>query len=129
MISFFLPSQGREHEQDAHDHPRGDGGHPLHVGRVVGDGVEDVDQHEEQRDEHGHPPGDHLRRDEEGGPGHHHEEPRGEVVHVQVLEVVPVEADLHAGDGEVAQVAVRQDPFATGNEIRYSEWSLRDKSE
>ena len=34
-------------------------------GDVCGDGVEDVDQHEEDGDKEGHPPGDHVRGDQE----------------------------------------------------------------
>ena len=38
--------------------------------------VEDVDEHEEERDEHRHPSGDDLGRDEEGGPRGDHEQAR-----------------------------------------------------
>ena len=37
-----------------------------------------------QCDEECHAAGDDLGRDEEGGPRHHHEQPRGQVVDVQV---------------------------------------------
>ena len=44
------------------------------LGRVGGDGVEDVDQDEEERDEERHPPGDDIRRNHEADPGHHHKQ-------------------------------------------------------
>ena len=35
--------------------------------RVGGDGVEDVDKHEEERDQESHPPRDDVRRNHEAG--------------------------------------------------------------
>ena len=46
----------------------------LRLGSVGGDVVEDVDQHEEERDEESHPPGDDVRRNHEADPGHHHKQ-------------------------------------------------------
>ena len=43
----------------------------LGLWRVGGDAVEDVDQDEEERDEEGHPSGDHVRWDHEADPGDH----------------------------------------------------------
>ena len=37
------------------------------LGSVGGDGVEDVDQHEEESDQERHPPGDDVRRNHEAG--------------------------------------------------------------
>ena len=45
----------------------GGGRHRAHV-------VEDVDQHEEERDEQRHPPRHHRRADQERDPRHHHEQ-------------------------------------------------------
>ena len=59
----------------------------------------------------------HLRRDEKRGPGHDDEEPRGQVVHVQVLQLVPGEHDLDAGDAEVAEFAERKDPESTSRSL------------
>ena len=44
------------------------------LGSVGGDAVEDVDEHEEESDEEGHAPRDHVRRDHEAYPRHHHEQ-------------------------------------------------------
>ena len=41
--------------------------------------VEDVDQHEEERDEQRHPPGDHGGPDQERDPGDDHEQDAGQV--------------------------------------------------
>ena len=46
----------------------------LCLGSVGGDVVEDVDQHEEERDEERHPPGDDVRRNHEADPRHHHKQ-------------------------------------------------------
>ena len=42
----------------------------AHLGGVGGDGVEDVDEDEEECDEESHPAGNHVHRNEEGYPGH-----------------------------------------------------------
>ena len=42
----------------------------THLGGVGGDGVEDVDEDEEEGDEEGHPARNHVHRNEEGNPGH-----------------------------------------------------------
>ena len=47
------------------------------LGRVGGDGVEDVDQDKEERDEERHPPGDDVRRNHEADPRHHHKQACG----------------------------------------------------
>ena len=44
------------------------------LGCVGGDGVEDVDQDKEERDEKRHPPGDDVRRNHEADPRHHHKQ-------------------------------------------------------
>ena len=44
----------------------------THLGGVGGDGVEDVDEDEEEGDEERHPAGDDVHRDEEGNPGDNH---------------------------------------------------------
>ena len=48
------------------------GWHPedAHLGGVGGDGVEDVDEDEEEGDKEGHPARNHVHRNEEGNPGH-----------------------------------------------------------
>lgn len=71
-------------EKHASNHPGGDGRHPLGIGRDVGDGVEDVDQHQEERDKESHAPGDNLWRDEEADPGHDDKESTWQVVDVQI---------------------------------------------
>ena len=63
--------------------------------------AEDVDEDEEQSYEERHPPRHNFRRDEEADPGHHHEQPRREVVERDVLELVAGEEELEAGGGEV----------------------------
>ena len=50
-----------EDEEDACEHPDLDGGESLGLGRVGRDVVEDVDQHEEQRDQQRHPTWKRLR--------------------------------------------------------------------
>ena len=45
-----------------------------HLGGVGGDGVEDVDQDEEEGDQEGHPTGDHVHRDQERDPRHDHKQ-------------------------------------------------------
>ena len=42
----------------------------AHLGGVGGDGVEDVDEDEEECDEESHSAGNHVHRNEEGNPGH-----------------------------------------------------------
>ena len=54
-------------------------------GDICGDGVEDVDQDEEDGDQERHPPGDHVRGDQERDPGHHDEHPGGEVTRDDVV--------------------------------------------
>ena len=44
--------------------------------------VEDVDEHEEECDEHGHAAGHHLRRDEERGPRRDHKQTWGTDKHL-----------------------------------------------
>ena len=46
----------------------------AHLGGVGGDGVEDVDEDEEEGDQEGHPAGDDVHRDEEGDPGDNHKQ-------------------------------------------------------
>ena len=45
-----------------------------HLWSVGGDGVEDVDEDEEEGDEERHPAGDDVHRNEEGDPGDNHEQ-------------------------------------------------------
>ena len=63
---------------------------------------ENIDENEEERDEHGHSSRDDLRRNEERRPRHHHKHARGQVVHREVLELVP--GQLH-GDAVRAKVS------------------------
>ena len=79
-ISHECPKD-KEH---ARNHPGGDGSHALGVGGDVGDGVENVDQHKEERDEEGHAARHHLWRNEEADPGHHHKESTWQVVDIQI---------------------------------------------
>ena len=53
-------AEGAEHEDDAGDDPRLDGGQALRLRAVGLDRVEDVDQDQEDRHQEGHPTGDHL---------------------------------------------------------------------
>ncbi len=46
----------------------------FRFGRVGGDAVEDVDEHEEERDEERHSAGDYVGRNHEADPRHHHEQ-------------------------------------------------------
>ena len=46
----------------------------FHLWGVGGDGVEDVDEDEEEGDEEGHPAWNDVHRDEEGDPGNNHEQ-------------------------------------------------------
>ena len=58
MTIYFLSkitNQGAEYKQDAGDDVCLDGCEPLGLGDVGGDGVEDIDQHQEYRDEQRHP--------------------------------------------------------------------------
>ena len=69
----YLLYQSTEHKEDACQHPGLYSGESLRLGSVGGDGVEDVDQHQEQSDEQCHPPRDHIHRDQERDPRHDHE--------------------------------------------------------
>ena len=56
-ITFFPSFSERyitEDKEDAREHPYLDGREPLGLGGVGRDVVEDVDQHEEERDQEGH---------------------------------------------------------------------------
>ena len=57
-----LLNQSPKHEEDACQHPGLDSGESLRLGSVGGDGVEDVDQHQEQGDEESHPARYDVRR-------------------------------------------------------------------
>ena len=61
----------------------------------------DIDEHEEQGDEHCHPPWDHLGVDQEAHPGDAHEEAGGEVVGDDVKAHLPRENELEPGGGVV----------------------------
>ena len=54
-------------------------------GDISGDGVEDVDQDEEDGDKQGHPSRDHIRGNQERDPGHHDKHPGGEVTRDDVV--------------------------------------------
>ena len=68
-----LLNQSPKHEEDACQHPGFYSSETLRLGSVGGDGVEDVDQHQEQSDQQRHPPRDHIHRDQERDPRHDHE--------------------------------------------------------
>ena len=53
------------------------------------DSTEDVDEDEKECDEHGHPARDHLRRNQERDPRHHHEEPGRKIIDGDVFQLVP----------------------------------------
>ena len=57
--------QGGEHEEDAGQHPGLDSRQTLRLRGVGGHVVEDVDQHQEQGDQEGHPAGDNVHGNEE----------------------------------------------------------------
>ena len=59
-----LLNQSPKHEEDACQHPGLDSGESLRLGSVGGDVVEDVDQHQEQGDQQGHPARYHVHGDE-----------------------------------------------------------------
>ena len=80
--------------------------------------AEDVDEDEEQSYEERHPSGNNFRRDEEADPGHHHEQPRREVVERDVLELVAGEEELDAGGGEVADPVALVDADVVRGELR-----------
>lgn len=52
-------------EKNASHHPSWNGGESFNVWRVVGDGVEDVDQDQEEGHEDRHPARNHIRWNEE----------------------------------------------------------------
>ena len=97
---FLLPQEvcvaeeSPKDKEDADQHPGADGGHALHVGGVGCHDVEDVDEHEEEGDEHRHSAGDHLGGNEEANPGDHHEEARGQVVNIEILQHVARQSHL-----------------------------------
>ena len=57
----------------------------------------------------------HLGRDEKRRPGYHDEQARGQIVDVEILQLVSREHDLNASDAEVAKVAEREDPGGIGD--------------
>ena len=69
-----ITNEGSKHEQQAGQHPALDSSQTLGLGRVGGDGVEDVDQDEEESDEERHPAGDDVRWDHETYPGDHNKQ-------------------------------------------------------
>ena len=107
--------EGSEDEDGAGDEPGlhgrqglglGTGGpqDPGHLRRVRLDGVEDVDEDEEDGDEEAHPAGDALRVDEEGDPADDDEEGGGEVVGDHVEGHLPRQHQLKPSNAEVQQV-------------------------
>ena len=70
----YLLYQSTEHEEDACQHPGLDSGESLRLGSVGGDGVEDVDQHQEQSDQETHSPRDDIHWNQERYPGHYHKQ-------------------------------------------------------
>ena len=69
-----LLNQSPKHEEDACQHPGLDSGESLRLGSVGGDGVEDVDQHQEQSDQETHSPRDDIHWNQERYPGHYHKQ-------------------------------------------------------
>ncbi len=84
----------QQQQQPQRDHKKCSSMLTLGLRGVGGDGVEDVDQHEEERDEEGHPAWDHLRGDHEADPRDHHEQTyekkKSDVIGNQTVIVVPV---------------------------------------
>ena len=70
----------------------------YYLGRVSLDGVEDVDEDEEDGDEQAHPAGDALGVDEEADPADHHEQAGGEVEGDDVETHFPGKHQLEAGN-------------------------------
>ena len=99
MSKVKITNQGPEDKQDACNDVGLDSCEPLGLGDVGGDGVEDVDQDEEHRDEHRHPAGDVIRRDEEADPGDADEHGGGEVVGDDVVVNLPRQPHLETRHG------------------------------
>ena len=66
--------QSGKHKENAGQHPGFNSSQTLRLGCVGGDVVEDVDQHQEQGDQQGHPARYHVHRDEKGYPGYNHKQ-------------------------------------------------------
>ena len=60
-----LTYEGSKNKEYAGEHPRLYCRQTLRLGGVGGDRVEDVDQHQEQGDQEGHPARDYVRRNNE----------------------------------------------------------------
>ena len=55
-MAFTIPTyKSPKYKEYTDDDPGLDGGETLRLGDVGGDGVEDVHQHQEHRDQQGHP--------------------------------------------------------------------------
>ena len=96
------------------------------LGGVGGDVVEDVDQHQEQGDQEGHPARDYVRGNHEADPGHHHEQSSvriilgvwidlcnvtwREIVSDDVVGEMALQHHLKPRHTEVAELPVAEDP-------------------
>ena len=67
----------------------------FNIRRVWSDNVEDVDEHKEESDQHGHSTRNNFWRNEEAGPGDHNEETRWEIIDVEILEHVTWQYHLY----------------------------------
>ena len=86
-----IGEEGSKDEEHAGNHPCGYGSHALYIWRDIGDSVENIDEHEEERDKECHSAGHNLWRDQKAHPGDHHEQSTGEVVNVQISENIRIQ--------------------------------------
>ena len=68
MNLLNLLYESTKHKEDTGKHPGLYCSESLCLRGVGGDGVEDVDKHQEKSDEERHPAGDHVHGDEERDP-------------------------------------------------------------
>ena len=79
-----IGEEGSKNEEHAGNHPRGYGSHAFYIWRDIGDSVENVDEHQEERYKEGHTAWHYLWRNQKAHPGDHNEQSTGEVVNVQI---------------------------------------------
>ena len=78
----------------------------LYTWRVVVDNIENVDEAEEDGDEETHPARHHLGGNDEGGPGHDHEQSGGKIVDNQILGVMSRYIHIESGQRQVSELTV-----------------------
>ena len=86
--------QGEKYESFARDDPDEQGVEVGRDGAGGGDGVVEVDEHEEEGEEEAQPSGHHLRVDQEAHPTDHHHEGAGGKVGGQIHPRVSLQGDV-----------------------------------